>query len=397
MKEHINNLENNKPNIFICTGWLLLMCVMMARQLSLLINGTSSLATTLFKAAFVIFFVVFGSVFISNINKSSFVFSALIVIVGLVFLLVGTRALSRIELLAPFLLSVCALCLLNMGSCYVDRVGWMLKIYVIAVSVLLILEAGKGGNYTAKCLLYYTENPNQSAILCFSYFVNVFYFRFDEKKKMWLVRLFYDALLVGVGYAIIKTQSRTIMLCVLLLFLFKFFPFKKREIWIIATYIALFLAFLFPYIVSTIISFLGEGFLLFGETVETGRELVWKNAIPLVWRNVFGVHFGKKIPMDVFQYYSGVLDSHNAFLGIAWNYSAVVSVLFLAVVFLSLRRLFRYLSNEKISRMAPYLLVIFIHMAFETSLFGGAFDYTILCLFPILCILNKGYKKDIVS
>jgi len=101
--------------------------------------------------------------------------------------------------------------------------------------------------------------------------------------------------------------------------------------------------------------------------------------------------------MDVFQYYSGGLDSHNAFLGIAWNYSAVVSVLFLAVVFLSLRRLFRYLSNENISRMAPYLLVIFIHMAFETSLFGGAFDYTILCLFPILCILNKGYKKDIVS
>ncbi|MBQ6702963.1 MAG: O-antigen ligase family protein [Clostridia bacterium] len=392
MNYNEKSVRENKKVGLVGLVFIAFVMVMMLRQVSLIFFGLNPIASMLFALSFVVFFGAFflHFVFEGKIKVINIYVTAIILIMAL---LLGSKFSAYLMSILPFLMSLLFLSMLFMDNAFVGQMEKIFKIYVIVSSISFILGMYMGKSYVDGELVYYTENPNQSAALLLCYFVNVYVYRFKKGEKSRNLKLFYDLLLLGLAYAAIKTESRTVIISMVIMIAFLFLSKLSRRTLKIIVITFLVLAFIFPIIMTGLIELVGPDFKVFGEGIETGREVVWRNALELISANVFGVHIGQDVPVHDLAYYGEGLKCHNVFLEISWKYSLVVSVMCLVLFYLTVQYVFKKASDGAIRLIAPIFCAMFWHMAYEATLFVGAFDYSFLFVAPIMMLLVNGIQK----
>lgn len=365
----------------------LLLLVMMVRQICLLFLGNCKLASLLFS----MYFLLFLSLAIFSFGERKIYFLHFVVILSLFFIVLFLRGKVLVyrEDVIVFALSLFAL----PTVCYDKKNFYASKtlysIYVLLTSILLVAGAFRSSNYVSGELVYYTANANQSGIIVLCYFVNMFYICSDDGMKCIWQKLLYNGVLVGLAYAIVRTKSRTVIIAMMIMVLHSVVTRIVRKPLKGVVYAFLFVSLLLPFFINLISRWLGADFLLLGESVLTGREVVWKNAADILLSRPFVTHIGSAVPIDSIAYYGQGLGCHNAFLEISWRYSFVVTGMLFACLLLTIRKIFKETSVATQRKIVPILLASLWHMSFESSLLVGAFDYTLLMLIPVLMILSK--------
>ena len=150
------------------------------------------------------------------------------------------------------------------------------------------------------------------------------------------------------------------------------------------------IALIIPYILPILISFFGSDFSILGQTVYTGREVLWENATKIIFEDVFKIHMGQEIPTTGMNYYGEeVLGAHNAFLEIAWRNTIFVSISFFVVLCFFIKKIYSRAKQMNIMPIVISICVVLLHMSTESTFFVGSFDYSLLILMPISIFLSK--------
>ena len=134
-----------------------------------------------------------------------------------------------------------------------------------------------------------------------------------------------------------------------------------------------------------------------GETIDTGRNIIWRNVTSDIFHNIWDSHLGEDVSTVGMAYYGEGLGSHNVFLDISWKYTIIASVLFFIIIFLIINRLYRDLSGQAQKCMLITWFAILLHMTFESSLFVGAIDYTMCLIMPLLLLKLQGKEEALES
>ena len=265
--------------------------------------------------------------------------------------------------------------------------------WVTIVSVLLVLSIIVPGNYSAGKLVLYAVNSNESGTIYMSLFINLFAGVIMYKRKPsnnFLMIL----LLIGVFYGCWCTGSRSaIIACLVCLVLTLVFRAKPKYLpWILTA--AFILAIAFPIISSSFADLLGQDFEILGETVFTGRDIIWGNVLEELRETPLKMHFGEKVPTKGFAYYGKGLNSHNSILEIMWRYSVPIGIVFLIMFYMLIRRLIAVVDAKKYAPIMAGFCAAIVHMSLEASLFVSALDYTLYFILPLFIAVSLS-KKDI--
>ena len=370
---------------FICVLIILLAITLFVRQILLVVYGTNEFASLLFAGLFIIAFMLglWGS-FVGKINTIELLGYAAIILLG-IFIAFNDK-IAEVKSTLAIVISVFVLSLFRKdGGAYNVEKYYATMMTIASICLLLTMLLGR--NWNDGRLLYYTDNGNQSALLLMCYFLNIYIFRVNSKNKK--RDFLYNILMIGLFLGIISTNSRTALIAILVLIsLFLLGKLKIKALKRI-TYILLFVAFFLPFIISIIMTVIPKDFTLFGQTIYTGREIVWANVTKEILINPFKIHVGEIVPTTGMEYYGEGLNAHNVFLEISWRFSPFVAILFFTMFYKTIKYIIKMASELTIKTILPLLCSVFIHMTFEASLFVAALDYSLLIFLPIIILVSK--------
>jgi hypothetical protein len=123
--------------------------------------------------------------------------------------------------------------------------------------------------------------------------------------------------------------------------------------------------------------------MILGKSFFSGREVLWNNIFTIVTQNPLIVNFNQSVPTIGMGYYGDGLGTHNAFLGILWNYSLPVMVLIYFLFIFKVHNCSKKVKGIVGISMIAVLLSMFFHMAFEETLLSGGVNYMLKAFFLV--------------
>lgn len=264
---------------------------------------------------------------------------------------------------------------------------------IILVSVFFGLSILIPNNYNSNNeLVLFTNNPNQCSLLYTSFFFGLFLTKVYAPENKYK-KIFLNVLMLFMIVGTWLTKSRTSTITCLLSLLFYFLINKKMIKPKTILYSMFLFLILFPFIYITIGNLIDNDIQFLGKPLLSGRNILWKNIIYILFENPLSTHFTEWVPTTGFSYYGSGLNSHNTLLEIGWNYSMISMLFFLIVLFIFFKQIEK--NCFKINNFASLAILssIMFYMSFEASIFTGALDFTLCFILPVL--IGVGVKTNL--
>lgn len=260
------------------------------------------------------------------------------------------------------------------------------------ISLLCVFAPGSFDSEGA--LVLNMGNPNQTAMLLWSFFCFCFLFwvrkKFNNNQSvaLWI-------LLFGLMVEIYLTRSRTVLLsCAIVIIGYLWIrKSKSHGMFSLAVQRCLLIApIIIPFLIINLVKVLPYEISILGKSLFSGREIIWNNVIETFLETPFSHHLIEA------PYYSNIMQSnvemqkawgcHNGILAIQWNYGLIVTALVIFLFCVQLKHLRKIADKNENSSMA-YLVVLasIFSLSFEEGLILGNICTTILL--PMLFIIGR--------
>ncbi len=386
------NITANEKSSLGTISYNLLVVLLFGREILLLLNQ-EVLATYCFYGIIILAFLYMACTCLEiSYDKDDNLIYYILLFFGLIILILQKKGFAGVLSSVTILFSIMMFYLFFEGNdTHLDIRLFYYPIFII--NALLILATAVPQNYTASgTLRLYTNNENQAGLILLSYFLMTMLCRWKICKSK-TARVLYDIELIGLIRGIFLTESRTSIMCVFLVIACCFISYHNSKLNNIIINFVLALLIMLPFVQSILVNVLGRDFKLFGETIFTGREVIWRNITLIILANPVKLHVGEFVDTTGFAYYGNGLNSHNSGLEIAWEYSLVFAIIFFVLLFKFVNRIID--MKEEFSILIPCLCGVFLHMSFEVSYFVGGFDYYLYVMLIIQIGIRLAQKPMI--
>ncbi len=406
MTSYLKSQQNKRQNKIISskdgdasTALLYLMLFVAFFRETLVLLGVSALSTVLYYAMIVIVAAICGIVILRMFNTKIEIRYILQFVVGVlicVFLLLSNLLSPNFsfsqngsQMIGIMLLTVFLCCewIIPVNKGVVDCFLWLnfLTSVILAFGMLL------GSNYLGSNLIYRYASTNQAGIITMLVAIQLaLQFLVYKKRQNRLVCILTAVMFLLMTVACYLTRSRACLITVILfLFVLIVFGTKKKAVRVISI-VLLAVAVLFPLIWVAFFELMGENtdLMLFGKPIFSGRETIWINIIDSVFELPFNLHISELIEGSVTDH-----SAHNAFWELIWSYSIWFVAVYFGFICSKVTDSYKSVKGKITLAFFVALIVLFLHMCFETTMISGAVNFTIKA-FLVIPIM-RGVADDV--